>query len=354
MNNEKICIYTCIIGNYETLNELDASVTTKYPRICFTDNPALESSTWTVKLIEPAFPMDSIRSQRRVKILAHEYVPEFDVSLYVDNAVVLKAPIDAILNTYLQDADMAVPMHSFHSCVLDEFLAVAEHGLDEPSRVFEQLNHYQLTHAEVLDQPPYWTAILLRNHHRPKVRSAMVDWYNQVMRYSRRDQLSLNTAIARNNPSVSLIKISNHESWFHTWPIATDRKHQKRLKDFSMAGISAIAQHRLAQIKLEGVSSQLAERQRTTSELTIALDHTKEECRRAQQLLEEQSQRLEAQRLELEEERAQRSVMEATAVWRLATRIRQSMQRHPRLHRVATKMARGLARIAGGVRASHD
>lgn len=343
MSKERVCIYTCLFGGYEKLNEFTPGIDSGYECICFTDDPLLTSSTWTIRVVDPMFSMDSVRSQRRVKMLAHEYLLDFDVSIYVDNSVVLKAPVDTILETYLKDADMAVPSHSFHSCVLDEFIAVAEHGLDEPSRIFEQLNHYQLMQPEVLEERPYWTAILLRRHHEPRVREAMILWYNHVMRYSRRDQLSLNMAVGRAEPQLQRIDISNHDSWFHRWPFATSRKTSKRLKDFSMAGMSAVAQRRLTELELESLSRRLAEQDKMVAELSASLDRFKGEYQRMQTSLELGQQQLEAEREQLGLERLSRRKMEESIAWRVSTRLQKALQKHPRLSRIVSKTVRHFA-----------
>jgi hypothetical protein len=252
MSYKKTWIYTCLMGDYEKLNELQSAADSKIPKFCFTDDPSLKSETWTIRLVIPAFQMDSLRSQRRVKILAHEYLPEFEASLYVDNTVGLRVAPERLFDEYLRESDIAAPLHSFRNSVLDEFVTVAKEGLDEPSRIFEQLNHYQLTNVDVLEQRPYWAGILLRHHNRPKVREGMVNWYNHVMRYSRRDQLSFNMAMMEVGTDVRGIEINNFGSWFHEWPLSAHRNTSKRLTSFGMSGASILAQVKSVQLERDG------------------------------------------------------------------------------------------------------
>ncbi len=180
--------------------------------------------------------MDRVRSQRRVKVLAHEYLPEFSCSLYVDNTVRLKASAEMLIQRFLEQTDIAVPTHSFRASVYDEFVEVAECGLDEPARIFEQLNHYQLSDPEVLSERPFWSGILFRRHCKPEVRAVMVKWYDHIARYARRDQLSLNAALRDSRATVQRLEIDNFQSDFHEWPIFNQRNLTKRFKDVSMAG----------------------------------------------------------------------------------------------------------------------
>ena len=90
----------------------------------------------------------------------------------------------------VQDDDVAFPSHSFRSSVLDEFLVVLDDELDDPSRILEQLEHYARTRPEVLERRPFWNAIIARRWS-PLVEAAMTVWWEHVLWYSRRYQLSL-------------------------------------------------------------------------------------------------------------------------------------------------------------------
>jgi hypothetical protein len=71
--------------------------------------------------VEPLFPLDPIRSQRAIKIRPHEYLPDFERSLYVDNSVLLKAEPERILERCGGTSVFWLPKHSFRETVLAEF-----------------------------------------------------------------------------------------------------------------------------------------------------------------------------------------------------------------------------------------
>ena len=220
----RACVYTCLLGGYERLNEQPMAAASGLDFLCFTDDPALTSTSWRIRPYTPAFPLDPVRSQRMAKLAPHELLPDYDVSLYVDNSIILTAPPDEVLARYLTaDVKAAIPGHSFRASVRDEFLEVVALGYDDGSRVIEQLNHYLLTAPDLLDAVPFWSGMMLRRHHDPQVIAAMRLWLAHVLRYSRRDQLSVNHALARAGLEVSRLQIDNRESWFHRWPV-TERR----------------------------------------------------------------------------------------------------------------------------------
>ncbi|EXU76318.1 hypothetical protein BG55_06060 [Erwinia mallotivora] len=236
-HKSSMCLYTVIIGGYEELNELPSEIAaSSLAKICLTDDPTLTSKTWEIRVVKPAFPMDTVRSQRILKILPHRFLPEFERSLYIDNTIYLKRNPVEIINTFCENSDISVPLHSFREHVYEEFLEVARGGLDDSARIFEQMNHYQLTHSEVLKLKPYWSAILVRNHMKKHVIDLMESWYRQVLRYSRRDQLSLNYAEAETGVNINPIEIDNFSSTYHQWPIYKKRDVSKRLWSPGLSG----------------------------------------------------------------------------------------------------------------------
>lgn len=216
-------VYTALIGGYERLNEQPMAAESALPFVCFTDDPSLVSQTWKIEVVEPAFLRDPVRSARRLKILGHPQLAGFEETLWIDNSVILDVPPEDILAEWLASADLAMPRHSYRDIVMDEFDAVTRAGFDDTARVYEQLHHYLETVPEVLMAPPLWSAILARRH-TPAVTALGEIWFEHVLRYSRRDQLSIRMALHLSpDVEVRAVPIDNHRSPHHHWPVAVSR-----------------------------------------------------------------------------------------------------------------------------------
>ena len=222
-NSIKRCVYTVLIGDYEDLNYQPAFEKSDIDWICFTDNSTLKSDCWKISLVDRRIPDDQIRSARYLKIMGPEILHDYDESLYIDNSVILSVLPEKLIEDGLSHSDFSLPLHSFRETVSDEFDEVNEIGLDDPSRVSEQRAAYARVLTRVLDEKPYWTAILARRHSE-HVKETMRLWYEQVLRYSRRDQLSINFALLVSKLNVNAVAIDNFESYAHKWPITPDRK----------------------------------------------------------------------------------------------------------------------------------
>lgn len=224
----KRAVYTALMGNYEVLQEQPIVHESNTPFICFTDDPSLTSDTWDIRLIEPEFPLDPVRSARSVKVRPHKYLADFDETIWVDNRVRLVAKPETIFEELLADADMALFEHSFRDRVIDEFDAVVVGGYDDFNRVYEQLLHYAEVAPPVLDQKPVWTGFLVRRASKA-MSQAMETWMDHVLRYSRRDQLSVSLALDVSGIVVNRLHGSNRESPYHEWPPINDALGRKKL-----------------------------------------------------------------------------------------------------------------------------
>jgi hypothetical protein len=217
-------VYTTVFGSYDELLEPIAFAEDDSDYLCFTDDPELVSLGWDIRLVEPAFPQDPVRSARLVKILGHEVLSRYDVTLYVDASVRLSSSPAMVIDSWLGDGDeMALPVHSYREQVLDEFDEVIRLNYDDRARIFEQLVDYSVQYPAVLDARPYWTGMMVRRS-TPAVDAAMRVWADHVLRYSRRDQLSVVLALQTGDLSVRGVMIDNFNSPFHEWPVIRRRR----------------------------------------------------------------------------------------------------------------------------------
>jgi hypothetical protein len=216
-------VYTALFGGYERLLEQPVAASSDVEFICFTDDPGLTSTTWQVHVVEPHLPGDMVRSARVLKIRGHEALDAFHETLWIDNSVLLKRDPAELLDEWLSDGDLAMPAHSFRATVAAEFDAVLATGRDDRERVDEQFEVYSVHHPERLEGAVLWTAILARRRS-PAVSRAMERWLDHVLRYSRRDQLSIGYVLEETGVVPTVIDLENRVSTWHEWPMAEGRR----------------------------------------------------------------------------------------------------------------------------------
>ena len=263
---DRRAVVTALIDGYEPLAEQPVAARSDLRFICVTDDPTLTSDTWEIRVIEPAFPRDPVRSARRIKILLHEYVPECDETLFIDNAIRLHELPETILDGVLADHDLALVRHSFRESVADEFAIVADDGLDDPARVYEQLMHYSSTYPEVLEQRPFSAGFIARRR-TPAVETAMRTWYDHILRYARRDQLSLNVALALHGIEPMVLELDNGDNPLFRSDSPPGRRGERRTGAYRAAMRPPAVEIRAAERRADALEDRVVAAETMNAEL---------------------------------------------------------------------------------------
>jgi len=208
-------------------------------------------------------------------MLGHPLVRDAELSLWIDNAIVLEADPCELVTSWLTDSDMAMVSHSYRATLLDEFFVVLDDELDDPNRILEQLEHYARSRPEVLDERPLWGGMIARRWS-PAVDEAMRAWWEQVLRYSRRDQLSLLYALDAVALAPTRIEIDNYQSDWHRWPVAPERNGAMRTRSSQRSLGRPLA-------RSLDLARQVEQLQAQTEELRRGLHRSNENAARSEQ-----------------------------------------------------------------------
>lgn len=212
-------IYTAIFGGYDELRE-PVFVPKNCDFVCFTDRPQ-KSKIWQMHIVDPPVPGDMTRSNRRIKILAHEYVPEYEYSVYLDGTFLVHGDVNELVEKYLENANMAAYPHPERRCIYEEAEAVVRAGKDGPEVVRRQMMRYR-AEGYPARNGLIMSGILVRRHHAPDVRRTMELWWREESTQSKRDQLSFNYAAWRTSlPFVYIPGNLKDNPYLHR------RRHQK-------------------------------------------------------------------------------------------------------------------------------
>lgn len=201
-------VYTAIFDNYDTLIDPNV-VESDIDYICFTDDPELSSDIWEIRIVNPM--TDPAMSNRRIKILAHEYLKDYHRSVYVDGNIQILKPIKPLVENYLSDFDLSVYTHPDRSSLFEEGDACIEHNKAKEKPVRDQMNHYRDAGFPDNDSLSE-NRILFRNHQRKDIQNLMWSWWREVSERVSRDQLSLMFVLWDQDAEYNLISHSVQDS----------------------------------------------------------------------------------------------------------------------------------------------
>ena len=136
--SHKLCVYTCITGDYDALHEIK-SPEKNVDYYCFTNNKKLSSKTWKIVQIKND-GLDNQRLSRKIKMLGHPIISKnYDISVWTDASVIWNQPITEFVKTYLKDAPFSAFIHSQRKTVHDEAVACLRLRKDTKERIVKTL-----------------------------------------------------------------------------------------------------------------------------------------------------------------------------------------------------------------------
>ena len=187
----KVAVYTSIYGDKDTLKD-PLIVNKDFDYICFTDNKNIKSNVW--KIVHKDYThQDPVRSAKVFKIKPHEYLQDYEISLWVDANFIIKNDLKSFFDKsqYLKNANMLLFEHDQgRNCIYDEAEVISFTKKDDPEIVNKQMQRYKD------DKYPEQrglsaNSIMLKKHNERGMIDLANMWWKEVENFSRRDQLSL-------------------------------------------------------------------------------------------------------------------------------------------------------------------
>lgn len=184
---KKWVIYTALFGDYDHLVDPQVSLE-EFDLICFTDQSNLNSTRWRiVKVPEESTPL--AQKNREFKLLPHQFLSEYEVSIYIDvNIRLLQNPKNLILEN-LNGHDALLSKHLLRDCIYEESKECVIFKKASYKNTIDQLTRYQKA-GMPKNFGLFENGILIRRHNSPILVSLMEQWWKEYLDGSRRDQLS--------------------------------------------------------------------------------------------------------------------------------------------------------------------
>jgi hypothetical protein len=221
-DRERLVIYTALIGAKEALanplGDLPAGAQSdlELDFVCVTDDPKLQSPVWRMLLI-PSGHVPAEKLSRRPKALPHLYFPDDRYSLYVDNTVCFKRlPQAADLHT-LRPYLFKAFRHATRENPEQEAAAVAMLGYEDVGTLCRQMDFYAQRRPLDTISPLTTATVLLRDHAATDVQRFGTLWWESVLAFSKRDQLSFDFALQESACAVEYFDGHTHDNPLITW-----------------------------------------------------------------------------------------------------------------------------------------
>lgn len=226
---KKICVYTCITGSYDNINEIEKKEK-NIDYLLFTNNKNITSTTWKVVYIEDK-KLDNQRLSRKIKILGHPMIDDkYDISLWMDASVLFKSSINDFIETYYNEKKSVFSAfkHCLRNCIYDEAIECIKQRKDRKETI---INHIKYLEAEKYPKQNglYEMTVFIKNHNDPMVKKTMEMWFDMVCNYSKRDQLSFMYCVWKTGMKINPIELN---VWDNKWFICNKHIYTSNIKEY--------------------------------------------------------------------------------------------------------------------------
>jgi hypothetical protein len=191
-------VYTAIFGPYDDLKE-PFFKTKGWKYICFTDQD-FESDVWEVVKC-PVMDCGPAKTARYYKIMYHKHI-ESELSIWVDGTFVINTNLDRWWRRF--QTPFTAVQHPFDNCVYVDAQACLDSGRGEKSLLERQVAFYKAIGVKK-NSGLIASGVLMRQ------RCGVVNkfcntWWEQVRRWSNRDQIAYGYANFQHPGIVNLTK----------------------------------------------------------------------------------------------------------------------------------------------------
>lgn len=200
---KKIAVYTCIVGGYDNLIQplvKDSMCDYYYLGLNKPEDIGVYKWIDIAGKFPDAISGDYHRINRYCKIHPHIFFPQYSYSIYVDGSIQIQTPISHLLKK-IGNIGIASYGMPFATDVYEHAISLWHRNgkgeSDGRTRIQKQMKRYAEEGFPRLFGLTE-NGILIREHNNNNCIRIMDTWWDEVLNYSRRDQLSFMYAIWKN------------------------------------------------------------------------------------------------------------------------------------------------------------
>jgi|APSaa5957512535_1039671.scaffolds.fasta_scaffold69309_2 hypothetical protein len=198
-----IIVYSAVTASYDMVFK---------PRVCtdnveyilFLDRPR-KVKGWNVLPISNVIKGDKSLTNRWYKFFPHEAFKEAEYSVYVDGNIRVIGDLELLIQEFKESgAALGVFKHTERTNISQEVDACLQRGKfseRDKQQVKKQIKSYSEA-GMPQEQPLADNGVIFRWHKHPMLSEAMTSWWEQLLTFSKRDQISLPYIVWKNNLPV--------------------------------------------------------------------------------------------------------------------------------------------------------
>ena len=196
--SKKIIIYSCITNNRDTIKPVFKQKNYKY--ILFTDE-ITSHPDWEVRPLQFKSNCNTLTA-RIHKHSPHILFPEAEITVWLDGTHWIYNSIELLINS-MQDASIAASYHFERNTIKDEIDTCIRYKMDDIEKIKKQKTFYK--EENFPDNIGLIETCYLIRKNNLQIKKLQELWINQILTFSKRDQISLPYCLWKLDMNISII-----------------------------------------------------------------------------------------------------------------------------------------------------
>ena len=202
-NHHRIAIYTCITGNYDSVEE-PLVLETGCDYFLFTNNKKIKSNNWKILDIPGNIKKigDNAKINRYIKMHPKELFNQYDYAIYIDGNIKLISTISSFIEKIDKKTGLAIHRHCVNKCILDEIKTCRAYGKGNYRKLKKQGLRYK-KEGFPKNYGMLECNVLVSNLNNTVSTKIFNEWWNEyIQSESMRDQIALPYVLWKNNIKI--------------------------------------------------------------------------------------------------------------------------------------------------------
>jgi len=211
ITGKKIAVYSCIVGRYDSIVEplyIDCDI----DYFMFTDLDLPSDSKWKkidITQFEEYNKLSPIQLNRKIKMLPHIYLKDYDYSIYVDGLIEIVCSMKPLIEN-MKSSSLGVHFHNQRDCIYDEAIMIKYAKKADMSIVNQQLNIYR-NEGFPIHNGLYENTIMIRNHNSQLMCKLMDKWWDEYLKFRQTHSYDRLKELEKNRRLNHIVELNREE-----------------------------------------------------------------------------------------------------------------------------------------------
>lgn len=211
----RCAVYTVITGDYDKLWD-PTVINPNWDYYLFTDAPEkFDSKIWKIVPIDNPEGLSPVLLQRKVKIMPYVFLADYDYTIYVDGKLRIDGDLQKYIDIYAKKCSMLCIPHPSRQKLEEEAEAIILLNKSTSEKILKQIGHYRKEgYSDQRIMPE--TCLLVRSNRDERLIKTMRDWWEEILRWTHRDQLSIGYCCWKNDYDYDISMVYLLQNHFFT------------------------------------------------------------------------------------------------------------------------------------------